>query len=550
MASRFAPQLGTNYCPKDDEVLEIKSFLVEPTLRLRRLNDIIADLQKAIDKLAEERDGLGAYVEAHKALISPVRRLPLDIIQEIFEACLPTHRNCVMSASEAPILLGRICSSWRAISLATPRLWARLHVVEPRSYSNPSFDQQVAQHLETTKMWLGRSGQCPLSISLQSAPEDGGGSPADTHAASIQFLQALIPFAPRWEHIDFTTPPSLLLEVMSYLDVDLPLLETVAFHHKSHRVLGEVSCGPFNMLRGARISSFSIPGSMFIPERFPLLWNQLTTLTIGGPSWPVVSGLTSEAMLRAIARCPRLMICKLMIFDPDTETAMLQHPTVELPFLHTLAVHCVAHVNPAVSVLFNHLFVPKLRDFTFLGSSQHMLQDSLTFSDFFTSAIRLESFDICTSIFTGSSFRETLCDLPPTIQRLKIRNSDGGWGQAPLLGLDDEAMAALTLPGVCPVLQHLSIDPSNNISDEAVLQFITTRRLECPSTLKHVEIRFDRQMTLDIMPSLQAFIETGLTVSLNYHPPLPPFHHSPWQGLPDAPPVPAWYPPPMTLSHW
>ncbi|KAJ7815503.1 hypothetical protein B0H14DRAFT_2847375 [Mycena olivaceomarginata] len=334
---------------------------------------------------------------------------------------------------------------------------------------------------------------------------------------------------------------------MSYLDVDLPLLETVAFHHKSHRVLGEVSCGPFNMLRGARISSFSIPGSMFIPERFPLLWNQLTTLTIGGPSWPVVSGLTSEAMLRAIARCPRLMICKLMIYDPDTQAAMLQHPTVELPLLHTLAIHCVAHVDPAVSVLFNHLSVPKLRDFTFLGSSQHTLQDSLTLSDFFTSAIRLESFDICTSIFTGSSFRGTLCDLPPTIQRLKIRNNDGGWGQAPPLGLDDEAMAALTLPG------HLSIDRSNNISDEAVLQFITTRRLECPSTLKHVEIHFDRQVILDIMPSLRAFIETGLTVSLNYNPPLPPFHHSPWQGLPDAPPVnyhPGWYPPPMTLSHW
>ncbi|KAJ7022093.1 hypothetical protein C8F04DRAFT_245444 [Mycena alexandri] len=41
----------------------------------------------------------------------------------------PTHRNRVMSAVEAPVLLGRICRSWR--SLTTPRLWSRLHVVEP-----------------------------------------------------------------------------------------------------------------------------------------------------------------------------------------------------------------------------------------------------------------------------------------------------------------------------------------------------------------------------------------------------------------------------------
>ncbi|KAJ6594624.1 hypothetical protein B0H19DRAFT_907708, partial [Mycena capillaripes] len=123
MTSPFASQLGTNYCPKDEEVQEIKNLLLEPTLRLKRLGDEIADLQTAIDKLAEERDTLEAYVEGHRALMSPVRRLPLDIIQEIFIACLPDDHNCVMGASEAPVLLGRICSSWRATSLDTPRLW-------------------------------------------------------------------------------------------------------------------------------------------------------------------------------------------------------------------------------------------------------------------------------------------------------------------------------------------------------------------------------------------------------------------------------------------
>ncbi|KAJ6562564.1 hypothetical protein B0H19DRAFT_892918, partial [Mycena capillaripes] len=123
MFSPFAAQLGTNYCPKDAEILDIKTFLVEPTLQLKRLDEKIADLQKAIDRLAAERNVLGAFVEGHKAVISPVRRLPLDIIQEIFVACIPTHRNCVMSTAEAPVLLGRICSSWRVISLSTPRLW-------------------------------------------------------------------------------------------------------------------------------------------------------------------------------------------------------------------------------------------------------------------------------------------------------------------------------------------------------------------------------------------------------------------------------------------
>ncbi|KAJ6594537.1 hypothetical protein B0H19DRAFT_891096, partial [Mycena capillaripes] len=168
MSSPFASKLGTNHCPRDEELVQINDLLIEPCLRLKRLDDEIAIMQTAIDKLFEERDTLSSYVEAHRALASPLRRLPLDIIEEIFMACLPTHRNCAMTALEAPVILGRICSSWRSISLSTPRLWSRLHIVEPTSYSwNLGFyEAKVTQRLEVANAWLGRSGTCPLSLSL------------------------------------------------------------------------------------------------------------------------------------------------------------------------------------------------------------------------------------------------------------------------------------------------------------------------------------------------------------------------------------------------
>ncbi|KAJ7637491.1 hypothetical protein B0H17DRAFT_910962, partial [Mycena rosella] len=115
--------LGTNYCPGDEEILEIQTLVAHTALQVKRLDDEIAGLQKTVHKLTDERQGLSAYADAHRALILFARRLPVDIIQEIFVACILSHRNCVMSAVEAPILLGRICSSWRAISHATPRLW-------------------------------------------------------------------------------------------------------------------------------------------------------------------------------------------------------------------------------------------------------------------------------------------------------------------------------------------------------------------------------------------------------------------------------------------
>ncbi|KAJ7140685.1 hypothetical protein C8R44DRAFT_537561, partial [Mycena epipterygia] len=80
-------------------------------------------LESLISDLSAQRDQLKDYIDSHRALTSPARRVPLNIVQDIFLACLPTHRNSDMSPTEAPLLLCRICSGRRAITLSTPLLW-------------------------------------------------------------------------------------------------------------------------------------------------------------------------------------------------------------------------------------------------------------------------------------------------------------------------------------------------------------------------------------------------------------------------------------------
>ncbi|KAJ7229973.1 hypothetical protein GGX14DRAFT_327721, partial [Mycena pura] len=63
--------------------------------------------------------------------LSPMPRMPLDMLQNIFMHCLPPRLNCVMSDAEAPLLLGRVC-----LSQSTRQLWFRLHIVEPRMRSS------------------------------------------------------------------------------------------------------------------------------------------------------------------------------------------------------------------------------------------------------------------------------------------------------------------------------------------------------------------------------------------------------------------------------
>ncbi|KAJ7665888.1 hypothetical protein DFH06DRAFT_1040588 [Mycena polygramma] len=559
MSSAFATRLGTNYCPKDEEVLEIQGLLVEPTLRLKHLDDEIADLQKAIEKLAEERDSLGAYVEAHKALISPARRLPLDIIQEIFVACLPTHRNCVMSALEAPVLLGRICSAWRAISLSTPRLWASLHIAEPTFYvdsagdTSLSFEQKVEQRLELAKIWLDRSGSCPLSISLQSARQF---VPQRDIAlqSSRQFIEALIPFASRWQQINFTIPVSTLLSIISRLEADTPLLETITFHTEFHLPVSG-RCGAFGILRGPRIRSFSVPAAIFVPDLLPLGWSQLTNLSIGES---LGDGLMGETILRTLSCCPELRRCRLVVNDFHPATGMLVpsltsgHPGVELPFLHTLQLHFGTMVYPAVSLLFERLSFPQLHTFTLRGPTnvQTANESNPALIAFLMRSTCLESLDIDCGLLSKPSLLECLRALPSTIHQLQLRSIRSGW-EPQQNSLDDDVLAALTpapnSAAACSDLRHLSLQNVCDITDAAILRFITARMAQS-RTLARIECQFERRKLLDILPSLQSFIEAGLDVSLQYPEPLS--LYSPWNGLPDTPQPPGWSPTLHLPDQW
>ncbi|KAJ7441747.1 hypothetical protein FB451DRAFT_1414540 [Mycena latifolia] len=499
MSSPFTSKLGTNYCPQDEEISQIQTLLVEPTLRLKCLDDEIAVLQKALDKLAEERAGISAY--------------------EIFTACLPTHRNCAMSAVEAPVLLGRICSSWRSISLSTPRLWSWLHIVEPSCPFNTPywFEKKLAQRLETTKMWLGRSGNCPLSISLQSS---GNSYPWGSQS---KFIPALLPFASRWERISFTAPAPLSnLGIVSHLtEADVPMLKSVSISTTYGNEGNAVRLDSFGFLRAPEISSFSLKGGSFNPIELPLHWGSLINLSItetqGFPA--------SETALQILSRCPQLRTCRLLVHDPpdigDIVSGGLEEPVLELSFLHTLDLGCDAFQT--VYRLFGWVFFPQLRNLKLRGMSDN---ENMPYVRFLAAAPLIEKLEISNVWFSKPFLVSFLRELPPTLRQLNISIDFPAHYPA---SFDDEILESF-IPSVdlptpcCPGLQALEIQYSCAISDKALLRF---------RTLKCVVICFNRAMELDIRPELQSLVKNGLHLALTYNPPVHSF--SPWEGLPDAP---------------
>ncbi|KAJ7253548.1 hypothetical protein C8J57DRAFT_1722435 [Mycena rebaudengoi] len=129
MKSPFKHMLNTNAVPDDAECQQIRDFLVDPHTEAAHLAEQIAGMQKLLEDLTRKRDDLAEFIDAHLALVSPARRLPDDVVREIFVASLPANRNCAISFQESPLLLCTICQSWRSLALSTPRIWASIHIV-------------------------------------------------------------------------------------------------------------------------------------------------------------------------------------------------------------------------------------------------------------------------------------------------------------------------------------------------------------------------------------------------------------------------------------
>lgn len=114
----------------------------------------------AVLPLAAAMDG-----ELQSFSSSALSRFSSEVLGECFSWCiagpLPT-----MEKWTCPTKLTVVCRSWRAVALATPHLWARLHLEVSCIGS-----EETCNDLDKFSMWLERSRTVPLSYTL-SLPAD------------------------------------------------------------------------------------------------------------------------------------------------------------------------------------------------------------------------------------------------------------------------------------------------------------------------------------------------------------------------------------------
>lgn len=382
--SLFSDKLNSNYVPNEEEVATIKQLLVEPDKKLHDITGEIEDIKAQLEKLFQEKEEINEQLKAHKALLSPARRLPPDVIQRIFHYCLPSDRNPVLSTREAPLLLGRICSQWRDIALATPKLWAAIHIAIPADPPMPMPPMGVTpppvapQTDHTTRIqaiatWLSRSDPFPLSISIYNSRFD------NVAGNSVQqYLDVVLNFMSRWKHIHMSVPHQVWNNFLPRVRAnDVPILEKIYFDSAMgyHGVPGSPGTGSrreSGILRAPNLRSVSLIQFETHVLHLPLRWNRLTELNLSGsiPTWQPIEGPSITESLAILTLCPNLEYFSVQLslagFTP-LENGDDGLPNVTMNKLLGLAVTETNNVDSAP--LFRHLTAPAVRHLKFRRTS-------------------------------------------------------------------------------------------------------------------------------------------------------------------------------------
>ncbi|KAF5381155.1 hypothetical protein D9757_009450 [Collybiopsis confluens] len=236
------------------------------------------------------------YSRQQLSLLSPVRKLPAEILEQVFAAVcvygLELRRDSVKTVT---ISLSQVCSSWRRLILIAPRLWSG-----PGLYVDLLVPLGVAEEL--ISIYLERSSQAPLKLFITAStqpPETYRSVPPLAPRALVRFLM-LLDTSSRWKEAHIQLPWSANRSIPAFRNIgDInsfhSLEELRIFWDTDMNLVEEENDGDFFEL----FSDAPNLRHLTIPSALPLIglpWSQLTSLG------PIRDGNTQN-ILHVLERC-------------------------------------------------------------------------------------------------------------------------------------------------------------------------------------------------------------------------------------------------------
>jgi hypothetical protein len=312
--------LGGHYIASESQVQMICDTISVAQAGISRLDDEITRLNAVLDGLTRKRDALQTYTNLHTALVAPIRRLPPEVLSEIFLYYNDENNVPYIRLNKAPLLLGGMCSRWRTIALSTPRLWNSFALT-----IRPKYLKSDTMLAET---WLARAGRCPLTIRLASQ---------GTYRNPMKLLmKEFLCHCEWWYDIHISVPLSVL-ESLTPAKNRLPRLQRLSLDVQLFEHLDIFGCAP--RLRWLKLDSSLRPSSINVP------WNQIEYFDMGMRE--------IDHTLDLLRATPNLKECVIRLNSSEPRRS---HSSVQILHLRSMTISG----NP--TYFFDTLLLPKLQE--------------------------------------------------------------------------------------------------------------------------------------------------------------------------------------------
>ncbi|KAL1755781.1 hypothetical protein FB107DRAFT_261928 [Schizophyllum commune] len=140
--------------------------------KIEELDGVLDRLRALTEKVQGYRDRLAEFSEQQRALAAPVRRVPPELWETIFQyACAQTTLSYPLEREMLTALsLSRVCSRWRTMAQSDPQLWAPrlLFDVEDlvADVAAGALGPQVRDFRLAVSFYLAQSCSFPLTLEV------------------------------------------------------------------------------------------------------------------------------------------------------------------------------------------------------------------------------------------------------------------------------------------------------------------------------------------------------------------------------------------------
>ncbi|KAJ7589837.1 hypothetical protein C8J56DRAFT_585009 [Mycena floridula] len=431
--------LSSNNPPSQLQESQIEATVAEIYESLQGLDARIFDMQRILKELCQERARKTAELRDCKSILHPIRRLPNDILCEIFLSSIKGEQvedqETTLDPSLMHWVLPRVCSQWRSVGLSFPRLWSTVRV-SPDDLDFDTMGPRRTCFILGTQ--LHRSGSHPLSVAISS----------DTEIPKFHpILEILFLTSSRWEELSVLVPTKAHT-AFAPLKGSLQALKTLELwvHNQESPPL-QVEAGEMYEL-APKLTNFV--GSAFLAIKLVFPFSQIT-------SYNSITPATCCATLHLVSRFPNLEVLRVVCFIDNA---------------HDISRGWHEHVLPAIVTL------PLLRKFVCIRGptdahdewedDQHSSDDCLLLSQLSLPA--LNDLDIVVHKSTDqleALLRRSQCPL----KTLSLETHD--------ISADD----LINMLRAIPTLQSLTLD----CEEESVIQTFMEELIQNSSILPHLQ---------------------------------------------------------------